>query len=107
LTFIHFCVRSAIGPSHCDVTETRNMPKPVSAAEIDLLTAEQVIERLLDADLRRLAATCVLPAVKSGGHWRFRRADLDEWIQRQRPSNEARPEAVFMAAPKRRVERPS
>jgi excisionase family DNA binding protein len=83
------------------------MPKPVSAAEIDLLTAEQVIERLLDADLRRLAATCVLPAVKSGDHWRFRRADLDEWIRRQASSTEPRPEALFVAAPKRRDERPS
>jgi excisionase family DNA binding protein len=86
--------------------ETRKMPKPVSADETELLTAEQVIERLLDADLRRLAATCVLPAVKSGDHWRFRRADLDEWIRRQVPSSGPRPEALFMA-PTQRDERPS
>lgn len=48
-----------------------------------MLTADQVIERLIDADLRRAAATCVLPAVRSGENWRFRRADLDEWIRRQ------------------------
>jgi excisionase family DNA binding protein len=59
------------------------MPKPVSATETDLLTTDQVIQRLLDANLRRVAATCVLPAVRSGDHWRFRRADLDEWIRRQ------------------------
>ncbi len=83
------------------------MPKSVSAGETELLTAEQVIERLLDADLRRLAATCVLPAVRSGEHWRFRRADLDEWIRRQAPFSESPPQALFMAAPKRRDERPS
>lgn len=50
-----------------------------------LLTSEQVIERLLaDAHLRRRAATCVLPAVRFGGEWRYRSADLDAWIARQR-----------------------
>jgi len=60
------------------------MPRPVSATETDLLTTDQVIERLLlDANLRRVAATCVLPAIRSGDDWRFRRADLEEWIRRQ------------------------
>jgi len=59
------------------------MPKPAAATATDLLTTEQVIERLLDANLRRVAATCVLPAVRSGDCWCFRRADLDEWIRRQ------------------------
>lgn len=59
------------------------MPKPHTPTEADLLTADQVIERLIDADLRRAAATCVLPAIRSGDDWRFRRADLDEWIRRQ------------------------
>jgi len=61
------------------------MPKPAGQTAADLLTADQVIERLLDANLRRVAATCVLPAVKSGDRWCFRRADLDEWIRRQAP----------------------
>jgi excisionase family DNA binding protein len=59
---------------------------PKSRTEADLLTADQVIERLLDANLRRVAATCVLPAIRSGDNWRFRRADLDEWIRRQEPA---------------------
>jgi hypothetical protein len=59
------------------------MPKTVIATETDLLTTDQVIDRLLDANLRRVAATCVLPAVRSGDDWRFRRVDLDEWIRRQ------------------------
>ena len=51
----------------------------------DLITSEQVMERLLsDANLRRVAVTCVLPAVKCGDEWRFRRRDLDTWISLQR-----------------------
>lgn len=50
----------------------------------ELLTTDEVIDRLLeDANLRRVAATCVLPAVRFGSTWRFRRSDLDEWIRKQ------------------------
>ena len=62
------------------------MTEPPGVNETELLTAEQVIDRLLqDAGLVRLAATCVLPAVRYQGRWRFRRADLDAWIARQTP----------------------
>jgi excisionase family DNA binding protein len=55
-----------------------------TAVTSDLLTADEVIDRLLeDANLRRVAATCVLPAVRVGSSWRFRRVDLDQWISRQ------------------------
>jgi hypothetical protein len=48
------------------------------------LTSDEVMERLLeDAILRPRAATCVLPAVRHGSGWRFRKIDLDEWIRRQ------------------------
>lgn len=51
----------------------------------ELLTADQVINALLvDADLRGAAATCVLPAVRFGSTWRFRRADLEDWIRGHR-----------------------
>ncbi len=51
----------------------------------ELLTADQVINALLvDADLRSAAATCVLPAVRFGSTWRFRRADLEDWIRGHR-----------------------
>ena len=51
------------------------------ATEQEFLTSEQVIDRLLSQPaLRRRAATCVLPAVRVGGDWRFRRSDLDAWI---------------------------
>jgi hypothetical protein len=49
------------------------------------LTSEQVVDRLLeDPLLRQVASTCVLPAVRCGDEWRFRRSDLDQWIGRQR-----------------------
>jgi excisionase family DNA binding protein len=58
----------------------------VSARE-ELLTTEQVMDRLLaDKRLRRVASTCVLPAIRCGKEWRFRRSDLDEWIDQQRAS---------------------
>jgi hypothetical protein len=63
------------------------MPKSTKLPDADLLTGDQVVERLLvDAHLRRNAATCVLPAVRCGTDWRFRRADLESWIRRQSPA---------------------
>lgn len=63
------------------------MPSTPSGSNDDSewLTSEEVIERLLeDPVLRRIASTCVLPAVRCGDEWRFRRSDLDQWIVRQR-----------------------
>lgn len=49
-----------------------------------LLTGDQVMDRLLsDANLRRVAMTCVLPAVRFGEEWRYRKRDLDAWITEQ------------------------
>jgi excisionase family DNA binding protein len=54
------------------------------ARDIDFLTSEEVIQQLLAQPvLRKRAATCVLPAVRVGSEWRFRRADLDAWIRTQ------------------------
>jgi hypothetical protein len=62
----------------------KTMHKPPAHADGDLLTSEQVMDRLLvDAKLRRVAATCVLPAVRCGNDWCFRRSDLEDWIRRQ------------------------
>lgn len=53
----------------------------------DLLTTEQVMEILIaDANLRRRAATCVLPAVSVNGQTYFRRRDLDAWHALQIPT---------------------
>jgi excisionase family DNA binding protein len=54
-------------------------------ADPELLTTEEVMERLLaDESLRRSAARCVLPAVRCGTEWRFRKRDLEAWIERHR-----------------------
>ena len=56
----------------------------VQTERADFLTSDQVIERLLSQPaLRSRAATCVLPAIRVGSEWRFRRADLDRWISRE------------------------
>lgn len=56
---------------------------PVPANEF--LTSEEVVQTLAsDPVLRRLAVACVLPSVRVGDEWRFRRSDLDAWIAQQR-----------------------
>jgi excisionase family DNA binding protein len=58
---------------------------PASSAANEFLTSDDVIDALQrDPQLRRLAVTCVLPAVRVGDEWRFRRSDLEDWIARQR-----------------------
>jgi hypothetical protein len=53
----------------------------------DFLTSDEVLDRLMsDVRLRRVALTCVLPTVRSAGKWRFRKADLEEWIEHHRQS---------------------
>ena len=48
---------------------------------MNLLTAEEVIDRLSESPrMRRLAVTCVLPAVWCEDGWRFRERDLEAWI---------------------------
>lgn len=60
------------------------VPPTSSASTVDLLTTDEVMECLLAHDtLRRLAVRCVLPAVRVGDEWRFRRSDLDAWIARE------------------------
>lgn len=52
-----------------------------------LLTADEVVERLLRfPSLRTAATSCVLPAIRVGDEWRFREGDLKAWIARQRIS---------------------
>jgi len=57
---------------------------PTEESASDLLTTEQVMDILIaDANLRRRAATCVLPAVRIGTRTFFRRQDLDAWRDRE------------------------
>lgn len=40
--------------------------------------------RVTPRTIYRLIQTGDLPAVRIGGQWRFRRSDLDAWLNRQR-----------------------
>ena len=52
------------------------------------LTTEEVLSclKVNPRTIYRLIKTGELPAIRIGRQWRFRRADLDEWIDRQRTS---------------------
>jgi hypothetical protein len=60
------------------------MPKGAVAKQQEFLTSDQVIERLLaQPALRQKAMTCILPAVRVGNQWQFRRSDLEAWIDKE------------------------
>ena len=50
------------------------------------LTTEEVLSylKITPRTIYRLIRTGELPAVRIGRQWRFRRADLDRWLERQR-----------------------
>jgi len=49
------------------------------------LTTEEVLAYLnvTPRTIYRLIRTGELPAIRIGRQWRFRRADLDQWVERQ------------------------
>jgi excisionase family DNA binding protein len=58
-----------------------------SEAELQaFLTTEDVLGylKVTPRTIYRLIRTGELPAVRIGRQWRFRRADLDDWLDRQR-----------------------
>ena len=58
-----------------------------SAAEFEaFLTTEEVLGylKVTPRTIYRLIRSGDLPAVRIGRQWRFRRTDLDAWIERQR-----------------------
>jgi excisionase family DNA binding protein len=71
------------------------------------LTTEEVLE-YLQVNLRtvyRLIKAGKIPAVRVGRQWRFRKRDIDAWLDAQRPRNE-RTASVAAERPARTVERP-
>src|SRR5581483_5163437 len=59
------------------------------------LTTEEVLE-YLQVNLRtvyRLIKAGKIPAVRVGRQWRFRKRDIDAWLDSQRPRGAARPAA--------------
>ena len=60
------------------------------------LTTEEVLE-YLQVNLRtvyRLIKAGKIPAVRVGRQWRFRKRDIDAWLDSQRPRSGARPTAA-------------
>jgi excisionase family DNA binding protein len=55
------------------------------ASKSAFLTTEQVLDclKVNPRTIYRLIKTGELPAIRIGRQWRFRRADLDDWIDRQ------------------------
>jgi len=73
------------------------------------LTTEEVLE-YLQVNLRtvyRLIKAGKIPAVRVGRQWRFRKRDIDAWLDSQRPRGGARPSAPTPAAAARPASSPT
>lgn len=53
--------------------------------EDKILTIKEVAEylRLVEKTVYRLASERKIPAFKVGGSWRFKKAEIDKWIEQQ------------------------
>jgi len=63
------------------------------------LTTEEVLE-YLQVNLRtvyRLIKAGKIPAIRVGRQWRFRKRDIDAWLESQRPRGSGRPPAAAAA----------
>ena len=68
------------------------------------LTTEEVLE-YLQVNLRtvyRLIKAGKIPAVRVGRQWRFRKRDIDAWLDTQRPRGERTPSAAMSDRPQSR-----
>ena len=73
------------------------------------LTTEEVLE-YLQVNLRtvyRLIKAGKIPAVRVGRQWRFRKRDIDAWLDSQRPRGGSRPAAPAPAAAARPASGPT
>lgn len=59
------------------------MPESVLNGEVLTLKEVAAYLKVDDRTIYRLAASKNIPAFKVGGTWRFRKADIDEWIEAQ------------------------
>ena len=69
--------------------------------EEGFLTTEEVLE-YLQVNLRtvyRLIKAGKIPAVRVGRQWRFRKRDIDAWLESQRPRNIRPAPATRLPAP--------
>ncbi|MDX9860406.1 MAG: helix-turn-helix domain-containing protein [Rhodospirillales bacterium] len=60
--------------------------------DTDVMTIRDVAAylKLTEKTAYRLAADGKIPGFKVGGAWRFRRTDIDAWIDRQAAENKKR-----------------
>jgi len=68
------------------------------------LTTEEVLE-YLQVNLRtvyRLIKAGKIPAVRVGRQWRFRKRDIDAWLDTQRPRGERMPQVAMVDKPQAR-----
>ena len=58
---------------------------PTSNDEGEILTLKQVADflKVTERTVYRLAAAKKIPAFRVGGTWRFSKAEINQWIQRQ------------------------
>lgn len=57
----------------------------------DILTIKEVADylRIAEKTAYRLASNGTLPGFKVGGSWRFRRTEVDGWIEAERQKSSA------------------
>ena len=62
-----------------------------STSNGEILTIKQVADylKVTERTIYRLAAAKQIPAFKVGGTWRFSRAEINQWIQRQQEGGKA------------------
>jgi len=58
----------------------------------EILTIREVAEllKINEKTAYRLAAKGKIPGFRVGGSWRFRRTDIDQWIEEQRTATKAK-----------------
>ena len=62
-----------------------DVTRPTSNDEGEILTLKQVADflKVTERTIYRLAAAKKIPAFRVGGTWRFSKAEINQWIQRQ------------------------
>jgi excisionase family DNA binding protein len=70
----------------CLIFSIRLISAEGAAMETDILTIKEVAEylRITEKTAYRLASERRIPGFKVGGSWRFRKSEIDEWIEAQK-----------------------
>jgi len=70
----------------CLIFPIRLISAQGAVMETDILTIKEVAEylRITEKTAYRLASERKIPGFKVGGSWRFRKGEIDEWIEDQK-----------------------